>query len=435
MPAHAWGPPRMAPLRTADGTRAGAYPTAPGTVVTGEDACTVLHVDMDAFYVAVELRERPELADVPLIVGGDGRGVVLSASYAARRYGVRSGIPTSRARRLVPDLLVIPPHYERYAEVSAGVMQIFRSLTAQVEPVSLDEAFLDVAGARRRLGSPRQVATLIRARVADEQGITCTVGGAATTSLAKIASGQGKPDGLLLVPPEKVVSFLHPLPVGALWGVGEQTETRLRHLGITTVADLARVPSATLVRAFGPAQAQLLADLSWGRATHTVAAHTEPAERSVGAQRTFAHDIDDTVRMRRELLGIAVGVASRLRAAGQRGRTVVLTVRFADFTTITRSRTLRDHTDIAPEIHAAACATLDALALQRARVRLLGIRVSGLVPVEHSTRQLALGERDRGWSEAERAVDRAVHRFGPGTVRPAALLPDVEKRLREQATG
>jgi DNA polymerase-4 len=401
--------------------------------LTGEDACTVLHIDMDAFYVAVELRERPELADVPLVVGGDGRGVVLSASYAARRYGVRSGIPTSRARRLVPDLVVIPAHYERYAEVSAGVMQIFRSITAQVEPVSLDEAFVDVSGSRRRLGSPRQIAELIRARVADEQGITCTVGGAATTSLAKIASGQGKPDGLLLVPPERVVGFLHPLPVGALWGVGEQTETRLRHLGLSTVGDLARVPRSTLVRAFGPAQAQLLTDLSWGRATHIVAAHVEPAERSVGAQRTFSHDIDDVERMRRELLSIAVGVASRLRAADQQGRTVVLTVRFADFTTLTRSRTLRDHTDIAPEIYAAACATLDALALQRVRVRLLGIRVTGLVPTERSTRQLVLGERDRGWSEAERAVDRAVHRFGPGVVRPATLIPDQEQRLLDRA--
>jgi DNA polymerase-4 len=394
------------------------------TGVLGEDACTVLHVDMDAFYVGVELRERPDLVGVPLVVGGDGRGVVLSASYAARRYGVRSGMPTSRARRMVPDLLVLPPRYERYAEVSAGVMQIFRSVTAQVEPVSLDEAFLDVSGARRRLGPPRTVAELIRAKVADEQGVVCTVGGAATTSLAKVASAQGKPDGLLLVPPERVVSFLHPLPVSALWGVGAQTEARLRHLGLTTVGDVARVPQHTLVRAFGPAQARHLVDMSWGRTTHPVAAHVEPAERSIGSQRTFAHDIDDVVRMRRELLRIAVGVAARLRAARQQGRTVVLTVRFADFTTLTRSRTVRDHTDIAPEIHAAACAALDSLALQRARVRLLGIRVSGLVPLEQSTRQLVLGGRERGWSEAEHAVDKAVRRFGPGIVRPAVLVPD-----------
>lgn len=392
------------------------------TPETGEDACTVLHVDMDAFYVAVELRERPELRGRPLVVGGDGRGVVLSASYAARRYGVRSGIPTSRARRLVPGIVVVAPRFERYAEVSAGVMAIFRSVTPLVEPRSLDEAFLDIRGSRRLFGPPRQVAEYIRALVADEQGIPCTVGGAATTSLAKIASAQGKPDGLLLVPPEQVVAFLHPLPVGALWGVGQQTEARLNQLGLTTVGDLARVPAATLVRIFGPAQARHLVALSWGRATHRVAAAVEPAERSVGSQRTFAHDVDDPVVMRRELLRLAVGVASALRSAGDQGRTVVLTVRFADFTTLTRSRTLRDHTDIAPEIHAAACAALDSLALQRARIRLLGVRVAGLVPRERSTRQLVLGDRDRGWSEAEHAIDQAVNRFGSRAVRPAALI-------------
>jgi DNA polymerase-4 len=399
-------------------------PAPVGPRLTGESACTVLHVDMDAFYVSVELRERPDLRGIPLVVGGDGRGVVLSASYEARRHGVASGMPTSRARRLVPDLTVIRPRFDRYAEVSAGVMEIFRSLTPRVEPVSLDEAFLDIGGARRRLGTPRQVAELIRARVSDEQGITCTVGGAATTSLAKIASAQGKPDGLLLVPPAEVVAFLHPLPVGALWGVGDTTVGRLSRLGLTTVGDIARVPVATLVRALGPAQAHHVVDMSWGRVTHPVAARVEPAERSIGSQRTFAHDLDDAVAMRRELLRIAVHVAARLRASRQQGRTVVLTVRFADFSTLTRSRTLRDPTDIAPEIHAAACSSLDALGLQRARVRLLGIRVSGLQPTEHSTRQLVLGSRDHGWSEAEQAIDRAVHRFGPGVIRPAALVPE-----------
>jgi DNA polymerase IV len=396
------------------------------TAAPGEEACTILHVDMDAFYVAVELRERPELRGRPVAVGGDGRGVVLSASYEARRRGVRSGMPTSRARRLAPDLQVLRPRFERYQQVSAGVMEIVRSLTPLVEPLSLDEAFLDVAGARRRLGPPREVAELIRARVADEQGITCTVGGAATTSLAKVASAQGKPDGLLLVPPARVVSFLHPLPVTALWGVGEQTGVRLRHLGLATVGDVAGVPEATLTRAFGPALARHLVDMSWGRATRPVAAGIEPAERSLGSQQTFAHDVDDQEVLRRELLRLAVRVAARLRECGQCGRTVVLTVRFADFTTITRSRTLRDPTDSAPEIHAAACSALAALGLQRARVRLVGVRVSGLRPHEHSTRQLLLGSREQGWAEAERAIDRAVRRFGSTAVRPAALVADPE---------
>ena len=391
---------------------------------TEEDACTVLHVDMDAFYVSVELRHRPELRGRPVVVGGDGRGVVLSASYEARRHGVRSGIPMSRARRLVPGLTVLRPEFARYQQVSDGVMQVFSSVTPLVEPLSMDEAFLDVGGSRRRLGPPRAVAELVRARVADEQGITCTVGGATTTSLAKIASGQGKPDGLLLVPPHRVVSFLHPLPVSALWGVGEHTETRLRHLGLVTVGDVARVPQATLTRAFGPATARHLVDMAWGRVTHPVAGGAEPAERSLGSQETFAHDVDDTGVLRRELLRLAVRVAARLRAADQRGRTVVLTVRFTDFSTLTRSRTLRDPTDSAPEIHAAACAALDSLRLQRARVRLVGVRVSGLRPADRSTRQLVLGARERGWTEAERAIDRATRRFGVGAVRPAALVAD-----------
>jgi DNA polymerase-4 len=386
----------------------------------------VLHVDMDAFYVSVELRERPDLRGRPVAVGGDGRGVVLSASYEARRRGVQGGMPSSRARRLVPDLLMLRPRFDAYQRVSHGVMQIFSSVSPRVEALSLDEAFLDVSGARRRLGGPREVAELVRARVADEQGITCTVGGAATTSLAKIASQQGKPDGLLLVPPEQVVSFLHPLPVDALWGVGEQTAGRLRHLGLSSVADLASVPTATLVRAFGPSLAHHLVDMCWGRVTHPVGAAAEPAERSMGSQETFTHDVDDDAVLRRELLRLSVRVAARLREAGQCGRTVVLTVRFADFTTLTRSRTLRDATDLASEIHAAACAALDSLALQRARVRLVGVRVSGLREAGSSTRQMLLGQRDRGWAEAERAVDRAVHRFGPGTVRPATLLPDPE---------
>jgi len=415
-----WGPPR-----TREPRPAGPAPR-PGSPAGGEDACTVLHVDMDAFYVSVELRERPDLRGRPVAVGGDGRGVVLSASYEARRRGVEGGMPSSRARRLVPDLLMLRPRFGVYQQVSAGVMEIFRSLTPLVEPLSLDEAFLDVAGARRLLGGPRAVAELIRARVADEQGITCTVGGAATTSLAKVASQQGKPDGLLLVPPERVVPFLHPLPVGALWGVGEQTATRLRYLGLVTVADVAGVPEATLVRAFGPSLAHHLVDMCWGRTTHPVARGEEPAERSIGSQETFAHDVDDDTVLRRELLRLSVRVAARLREAGQRGRTVVLTVRFADFTTLTRSRTLRDPTDVAPEIHAAACSALDSLGLQRVRVRLVGVRVSGLRPAETTTRQLLLGERERGWAEAERAVDRAVHRFGSGAVRPAALLPDPE---------
>ncbi len=385
---------------------------------------TVLHVDMDAFYVAVELRDQPELAERPVAVGGQGRGVVLSASYRARQHGLRSGMPMSRARRLCPGLVVIPPRFDHYAAVSAGVMEIFRSITPVMRPYSLDEAFLDVAGAHRRLGSPRAVAQLIRDRVADEQQITCSIGVANSLLVAKMASNACKPDGLLVVPPADVVPFLHPRPVQAIWGVGEATASRLQRFGLHTVGDLAAVPATTLVRAFGPGVGTQLAAYAWGQDDRQVGVDPAVHERSVGSQQTLAHDVDDPVQMRRVLLGLASRVAPRLRRAGLAGRTVTLTVRFADFTTITRSRSLRDPTDVTDEIYAAATSMLDALALQRARVRLLGVRVSATLPAEQAHRQLMLDQRERGWAEAERAVDAAVARFGRGVVRRAALVPD-----------
>ena len=221
---------------------------------------------MDAFFASVELIDRPELHGLPVIVGGGGsRSVVLSATYEARRYGVHSAMPMSRARRLCPDGVVLEPHHDRYAEVSRGVMEIFRSVTPLVEPLSLDEAFLDVSGAIRRLGPPTRIAQLIRDRVADEQRITCSVGVAATKFVAKLASGRAKPDGLLVVPADETVPFLHRLPVGALWGVGEHTEEVLIRLGLRTVADLAHTPLGTLRRALGDAAGTHLHELSWGR--------------------------------------------------------------------------------------------------------------------------------------------------------------------------
>src|SRR6059058_2738462 len=221
---------------------------------------------MDAFYASVELRTRPELAGTPVIIGGlGGRSVVLSATYEARAYGVHSAMPMSRARRLCPQATVIAPTPGLYSETSRGVMEIFRSITPLVEPLSLDEAFLDIAGAQRRLGGPRQIAELLRARVADEQGVTCSVGVASTKFVAKLASARAKPDGLLVVPRDEVVSFLHPLPVGALWGVGEKTEEALARLGLRTIGDIAHTPVRTLERALGHAIGAQLAALAWGR--------------------------------------------------------------------------------------------------------------------------------------------------------------------------
>jgi DNA polymerase-4 len=388
----------------------------------GDDSgCPILHVDMDAFYASVELRTRPELVGTPVIVGGLGaRSVVLSATYEARAYGVHSAMPMSRARRLCPQATVIPPTPGAYSESSRGVMEVFRSITPLVEPLALDEAFLDVAGARRRLGSPRQIAELIRARVADEQGLPCSVGVASSKFVAKLASARAKPDGLLVVPRDAVVTFLHPLPVGALWGVGEKTEEVLTRLGLKTIGDIANTPTSTLTRALGPAAGCHLAALAWGRDERAVVAH-EP-DKSIGAEETFARDVDDPAVVRRELLRLSERTAARLRATDQVGRTVSIKVRFADFTTLTRAKTLREPTDVARVVYETARMLYDALGLERARIRLVGVRVEGLADAGVTPRQLTMGGTGEQWRSAEVAADRAAARFGAGAVRPAALV-------------
>jgi len=393
----------------------------------GDDAgCPILHIDMDAFYASVELIDRPELRGMPVIVGGGSRSVVLSATYEARALGVHSAMPMSRARRLCPQATVIEPTHGRYSLVSAGVMEIFRSVTPLVEPLSLDEAFLDVSGAMRRLGSPAQIGALIRDRVADEQRITCSVGVASTKFIAKLASTRAKPDGMLVVPAAGVVAFLHPLPVASLWGVGEKTEKELVRLGLHTVGDIANTPRETLVRALGQASGAHLHALSWGRDERSVVAH-EP-DKSIGAEETFARDVDDPDVVRRELLRLCERTAARLRDGGMVGRTVSIKVRFADFTTITRSRTLRDPTDVAAEVFATARALFDALGLDRARLRLIGVRVEGLAEAQTAPKQMLLGDRVHGRREAEQAADRAAARFGSGAVRPASLVSDDRPR-------
>jgi DNA polymerase-4 len=392
----------------------------PGGPPGDDTGCPILHVDMDAFYASVEVRRRPELRGRPVIVGGGTRGVVLSATYEARAFGVHSAMPMSRALRSCPQAVVVPPDMAGYAEASVGVMAVFRSVTPLVEPLSLDEAFLDVAGARRRLGRPVQIGEWIRARVADEQGITCSVGVAATKFLAKLASAHCKPDGLLVVPAAGAAAFLQPLPVAALWGVGDRTGEVLQRLGLRTVGDLARTPLATLRRALGPAAADHLAALAAGRDDRHVVPH-EP-DKSIGAEETFGTDVDDPAVVQRELLRLAERTAGRLRSTGQVGRTVSIKVRFADFTTITRSRTLHTATDAGREIYQTARALYAALGLDRARIRLVGVRVEGISAATTVPAQLQLGAREHGWRDADRAVDRAAQRYGPGVVRPAALV-------------
>ena len=391
----------------------------------------ILHVDMDAFYAGVAVRGRPELAEVPVIVGGGSRGVVLSANYLARATGVRSALPMTRARRMCPDAVVVAPDFETFATVSSSVMENFRRVTPLVEVISLDEAFLHVSGSTRRLGSPVEIAERLRATIHDEQGITCSVGLAASMTMAKLASRWAKPDGVFVCPPSSVTTLLHPLDVGELYGVGEKTRELLHRLGLVTVGDLAHTPVRTLQRAVGDHLGRHLHDLAWGVDDRQVVARTSGGyfgvlggdpDKSMGANETFGHDTDDRAVIARELLRLTDRVTTRMRVAGVAGRTVTLTVRFADFTTITRSRTLPEATDVTQEVYRQAVRSYDALGLQRARIRLVGVRVEGLVPRRRVHRQLVLGERDRGWSEADRAADRVVRRFGADAVRPASLL-------------
>jgi DNA polymerase-4 len=384
--------------------------------------CHILHADMDAFFASVEVRDHPELRGKPVIVAGDGRGVVLSATYEARAYGVRSAMPTARALRLCPQAAVVPPRRGAYSAASREIMGIFRAVTPLVEPLSLDEAFLDVSGALRRLGPPATIAAMIRAQVHEQHGITCSVGVAPSKFIAKLASARCKPDGLLVVPAGDVLTFLHPLPAAALWGVGERAAQVLARLGLRTVGDLAQTPVATLRREFGDAVGIHLASLAWARDDRPVTPHT--AEKSIGAEETFPDDVTDPRVIRRELLRLSERTARSLRSSGYAARTIVVKLRLASFATITRSRTLPEPTDIAREIHATACALYEAAGLDpRASLRLVGVRAANLVGISAVTgTQLALGDRASGWSEAERAMDRIAARFGQGAVGPAALV-------------
>ncbi len=379
--------------------------------------CSILHVDMDAFFAAVELLDRPDLVGRPVIVGGEQRGVVLSATYEARRFGVHSAMPMSRARALCPQAVVLPPHHDTYARVSREVMAILAEVTPVMEKVSIDEAFLDVAGARRRLGPPVAIATAIRRRIRTELGVPASVGVAATKFVAKLASSHAKPDGLLLVPRAATVPFLHSLPVGALWGVGEKTRERLHRYGIDTVAALAEQPVRTLHRILGVAAGQRLHDLAQGRDPRAV--EPERSEKSIGTETTFAADVSDRATLESVLLEQAHRVAARLRSGGLVGRTVAIKVRFSDFRTITRSRGT-EPTDVAHDIFALARALLADVAVPADGLRLLGVRVEQLQPAGEGI-QLRLGEDDHR-REAEAAMDDIRHRFGPTALRPASLL-------------
>ena len=392
----------------------------------------ILHVDMDAFFVAVELRRNPSLVGRPVVVGGTGnRGVVASCSYEARAYGIHSAMPTGRARRLCPHAVFLPGHFDDYLAASADIHRIFLSFTPLVEGVALDEAFLDVAGAARLFGPAAEVAEQIRRRVRDEMGLECSVGVARSKLVAKLASKAAKPratprgpepgPGVVVVGPDEELAFLHPKLVTALWGVGPATAARLDRMAVTTIGDLAAAPVESLVSALGAAAGRQLHDLAWGRDSRRV----EPwrAPKSVGHEETYAHDHHEPEPLRREVVRMSDAVAGRLRQAGLQGRTVTLKVRYGDFSTITRSHTAPAPLDTARDIAGAALALLDDVDVADG-VRLLGVSVSGLRPGQGQQLTLddwAAGQCGGDWDRAAQAVDEIRRRFGDGAVGPAAL--------------
>ena len=385
---------------------------------------TIVHCDMDAFYASVAELDDPSLRGKPVVVGAGIRGVVLSANYAARKFGIRAAMPVGRAKRMAPSAIFVSPDHHRYAEISAKVMQIFESFTPYVEPLSLDEAFMDVTGAQRLLGTPREIGQAIRKRVHEECGITCSVGIASNKFVAKLASGHCKPNGLLEIPDDRVISFLHPLPVSDLWGVGPKTAESLQRLGLHQIKDIANTPLETLKRALGDATGEHLYELSWGRDYRQVV--VDDPDQSIGANETFSYDIDDPELILREYLKLTERASTRLRARDQYAKTISITVRFADFKTITRSKTLPLPISSTHEIYQVVKELYLALKLDRARLRLVGVSLSNLR--DDAPEQLMLGQREKGWREAESAVDQASARFGEKSVRPARLY----KRKKEE---
>ena len=383
-----------------------------------EGTATILHVDMDAFYASVAERDDPSLRGKAVVVGAGARGVVLSANYAARKYGIRAAMPVGRAKRMAPHAIFVTPDHQRYSEVSAKVMEIFDSFTPLVEPISLDEAFLDVTGARKLLGTGREIAVEIRRQVEASEGITCSVGIAPSKFIAKLASGHCKPNGILEIPADRILNFLHPLPVNAIWGVGPKTAETLERLGLRTVADIANLPRTTLIRALGQASGASLYELAWGRDYRDVTPN-EP-DKSISAAETFAQDIDDPEEILQEFLRLTEKAAARLRENGYYAKTISIKVRFADFSTISRSKTLPLPIDSTHDIYEIAKSLYLALNLDRARLRLVGISLDNLS--EAAPEQLLLGSREKGWREADTAIDRAKLRFGRGSVRPGRLI-------------
>lgn len=400
---------------------------------------------MDAFFASVEIADHPQLRGKPVIVGHGDRGVVTAASYEARPFGVRSAMPMTQARRLCPQAIVVPPHHQRYREVSSSVMNFFHQITPVMEAVSIDEAFLDVTGSIKRAGSPVAIAQHIRRRVEAEHNVTCSVGVASSTMVAKLASTHAKPDGLLLIPDHRALEFLHQLPVGALQGVGPKTEKRLSQWGINTVKQLAHTEDDVLLNLLGKSHAERLKAQAWHQIKGTI--NPQRAEKSVGTETTLEKDSRDREEWRRIVWQLANSTARRAQKSHVAGNVVVLKVRTGDFETFTRSRTTAHAVNGALDIYRVAQELLVAHAPSRA-VRLLGVRLEGLIPADEINEQLTLdpglqrqaaGDSRDGKQAEETDVtklwDQLRDRFGDHVVMPGSLVVNKPRVRNPSDTG
>jgi len=386
----------------------------------------ILHIDMDAFYASVEQRDQPAYRGRPVIVGADpqngrGRGVVSAASYEARTFGIHSALPISQAYRRCPEGVFLPVRMSRYQEVSSHIFRIFGRYTDLVEPLSLDEAFLDVTGSLRLFGSAEAIGRRIQTEILTETELGASVGIATNKFVAKVASDLRKPHGFVVVPPGQASHFLQPLPIERLWGVGPKTAGRLRQMGLMTIGELAARPQLELASALGPLGAHLW-DLAQGIDTREVIPE-EPAQ-SVGAETTFPEDTADPVRIRQTVLALSEGVARRLRVYAIQAGALTLKLRDETFRTQTRSVSLSEPTDQSRDLYRTALMLLERLPFSSRKVRLLGVTASRLSDLMGSGQQLSLelnpvGAKQRRLTEA---VDRIHARFGKGAIRPASLL-------------
>lgn len=390
-------------------------------MINTESVASILHVDMDAFYASVTERDNPELKGKTVVIGAGIRGVVLSANYEARKFGIKAAMPVFKAKALAPHAIFVPPDMARYQEVSENIMKIFNDVTPIVEPISLDEAFLDVTGAKRLLGEAIVIAQLIRKKVENQEGITCSVGIAHNKFIAKIASNFCKPNGVLEISPDKVLDFLHPLQAKQIWGVGPKTNEQLEKMGLLTIGDIANTPRGTLIRVLGQASGSSLYELAWGRDYRDV--EIEQIEKSISASATFDADLDLSEEILTEFLRLTERSVERMRSNGFAASTVSIKVRFSDFKTITRSKTSDLPVSGTQEIFEIVKKLYLALKIEGSLIRLVGVSLESLTP-DTELQQLTLGARKKSWPDLDKAVDRVKQRFGGGSVRPARLVED-----------